>query len=133
MTKHVLPELPYAYNALEPYIDEATVRLHHDKHHQAYVDGLNKAEEKLAEAREKGDYALIKHWARELAFHGAGHILHTLYWENMMPDGGGEATGPIAEQIAQDFGSYAAFRAQFKAAAVAVEGSGWAEIGRAHV
>jgi len=125
MSKHQLPPLPYAYDALEPYMDEATVRLHHDKHHQAYVDGLNKAEEKLQEAREKGDYALIKHWERELAFHGSGHILHTLYWENMKPNGGGEATGPIAAQIAKDFGNYAAFRAQFKAAAVAVEGSGW--------
>ncbi|MFZ5754327.1 MAG: superoxide dismutase [Bacillota bacterium] len=129
MTKHVLPELPYPYNALEPYMDEATVRLHHDKHHQAYVDGLNKAEEKIQEAREKGDYALIKHWERELAFHGSGHLLHTLYWENMKPNGGGEAAGPIAEQIARDFGSFAVFRAQFKAAAVAVEGSGWAILG----
>lgn len=125
MTKHVLPILPYAYDALEPHMDEATVRLHHDKHHQGYVDGLNKAEEKLQEAREKGDYALIKHWERELAFHGSGHILHTLYWDNMKANGGGEAIGPIAEQISKDFGSYAAFRAQFKAAAVAVEGSGW--------
>ncbi|MFY9175300.1 MAG: superoxide dismutase [Peptococcia bacterium] len=126
MKKHQLPDLPYPYNALEPHMDEATVRLHHDKHHQSYVDGLNKAEEKLAEAREKGDYALIKHWERELAFHGSGHILHTLYWENMSPNGGGEATGAIASQIVKDFGSYEAFRAQFKAAAVGVEGSGWA-------
>jgi len=125
MSKHQLPPLPYAYEALEPHMDEATVRLHHDKHHQGYVDGLNKAEEKLQEAREKGDYSLVKHWERELAFHGSGHIFHTLYWENMKPGGGGEAVGPIAEQIVKDFGSYAAFRAQFKAAAVAVEGSGW--------
>ena len=125
MSKYQLPALPYAYDALEPHMDEATVRLHHDKHHQGYVDGLNKAEEKLQEAREKGDFALIKHWERELAFHGSGHILHTLYWENMKANGGGEADGPIASQITKDFGSYATFRAQFKAAAVAVEGSGW--------
>ena len=68
---HVLPELPYPYNALEPYYDEQTVRLHHDIHHKGYVDGLNNAETKIAEAREKGDFALIKHWARELAFHGS--------------------------------------------------------------
>lgn len=125
MSKHQLPTLPYPYDALEPHMDEATVRLHHDKHHQGYVDGLNKAEEKLQEAREKGDFSLVKHWTRELAFHGSGHILHTLYWENMKANGGGEAEGAIATQIARDFGSYAAFRAQFKAAAVAVEGSGW--------
>jgi len=126
MSKHQLPALPYAYDALEPHMDEATVRLHHDKHHLGYVDGLNKAEEKLQEAREKGDYSLVKHWERELAFHGSGHILHTLYWENMKANGGGEAVGSIAAQIDTDFGNYAAFRAQFKAAAIAVEGSGWA-------
>lgn len=71
---HTLPPLPYAYNALEPYIDEKTMRIHHDKHHQSYVDGLNKAENKLAEARKKGDFDLVKHWERELAFNGASTI-----------------------------------------------------------
>ena len=84
-----LSPLPYPYNALEPHIDEQTVQLHHDKHHKAYVDGLNNAEAKLAEAREKADYALVKHWARELAFHGSGHILHSLYWSTMAPTGKG--------------------------------------------
>lgn len=74
-----LPELPYAYDSLEPYCDEATVRLHHDVHHKAYVDELNITEGKLAEAREKGDFVLIKHWERQLAFHGSGHILHCLF------------------------------------------------------
>lgn len=123
---HQLPELPYAYNALEPHYDEATVRLHHDAHHKAYVDGLNNAENKLAEARENGDFGLIKHWERELAFHGSGHLLHTLFWLNMSPKGGGEPAGPIAERISQDFGSFASFKKQFAAAATAVEGSGWA-------
>lgn len=126
MGKHQLPALPYEYNALEPHMDEATVRLHHDKHHQAYVDGLNKAEDQLAEARAKGDFGLVKHWEKELAFHGSGHILHTLYWENMTPNGGGEPTGEIAKQITQDFGSFDSFKKQFSAAAGAVEGSGWA-------
>lgn len=126
MGKHQLPALPYEYNALEPHMDEATVRLHHDKHHQAYVDGLNKAEEQLAEARAKGDFGLVKHWEKELAFHGSGHILHTLYWENMTPNGGGEPTGETAKQITQDFGSFDSFKKQFSAAAGAVEGSGWA-------
>ena len=122
---HELPPLPYAYEALEPYYDEQTVRLHHDKHHAAYVAGLNKAEEQLAAARTSGDYALIKHWERELAFHGSGHVLHTLFWENMVPQGGGQPGGELAAQVAQDFGSFEAFKAQFTATANAVEGSGW--------
>lgn len=76
---HVLPELPYDYNALEPYYDEQTVKLHHDIHHKGYVDGLNTAEAKLKEARENGDYSLVKHWEKELAFHGSGHILHKIF------------------------------------------------------
>jgi Fe-Mn family superoxide dismutase len=124
--KHTLPPLPYPYDALEPHLDEQTVRLHHDAHHQAYVNGLNNAEAKLAEARTQGDYALVKHWERELAFHGAGHQLHTLFWENMRPAGGGPPTGPVAAQIEKDFGSFELFKAHFSAAAVAVEGSGWA-------
>jgi Fe-Mn family superoxide dismutase len=126
MPRYELPELPYAYNALEPYYDEQTVKLHHDAHHKAYVDGLNNADAKLAEAREKGDFSLVKHWERELAFHGSGHLLHTLFWESMKPNGGGPASGKIAELIDRDFGSYDSFKKQFSAAAVAVEGSGWA-------
>lgn len=126
MPRYELPELPYAYNALEPYYDEQTVRLHHDAHHKAYVDGLNNADAKLAEAREKGDFSLVKHWERELAFHGSGHLLHTLFWESMKPNGGGPATGKIAELIDRDFGSFETFKKQLSAAAVAVEGSGWA-------
>ena len=82
---HQLPPLPYAYDALEPAIDEQTMRLHHDLHHKAYVDGLNKAEEMLAKARESGDYALVKHWEREAAFHGSGHLLHAIFWPNLAP------------------------------------------------
>ncbi|NLP36097.1 MAG: superoxide dismutase [Firmicutes bacterium] len=120
-----LPELPYAYDALEPYYDAETVRIHHDLHHKGYVDGLNNAVAKLAEAREAGDFALIKHWERELAFHGAGHILHSIFWENMSPNGGGNPKGTIAQQIEKDFGSFDAFKKHFSAATVAVEGSGW--------
>lgn len=123
---HELPPLPYAYNALEPHIDEQTLHLHHDMHHAAYVKGYNTAEEKLAEARAKGDFSLIKHWARELAFHGAGHYLHSMFWSNMAPNAGGKPQGDLLKQIERDFGSYDTFVAQFKAAAVAVEGSGWA-------
>ncbi|EGW35987.1 superoxide dismutase [Desulfosporosinus sp. OT] len=120
-----LPELPYAYNALEPYYYEATVRIHHDTHHKAYVDSLNVTEARLAEARDKGDFALIKHWEHELAFHGSGHLLHTLFWENMRPGGSSTPKGSLAERIIEDFGSFNNFKKQFTAAAVAVEGSGW--------
>lgn len=122
---HVLPPLPYEYNALEPHIDEQTMRLHHDKHHLAYVNGLNNAEAKLAEAREKNDFALVKHWERELAFHGAGHFLHVIFWENMSPNGGGTPSGKLADVINHNFGSFDKFISQFKAAGAAVEGSGW--------
>ncbi len=123
---HELPALPYAYDALEPHIDEATVRVHHDAHHAGYVKGLNNAEAKLAAAREAGDFAMIKHWSRELAFHGSGVLLHTLYWENMGPAAtSGAAGGTLLEQINKDFGSFDAFKAQFTKATAAVEGSGW--------
>ncbi len=127
--KHELPPLPYAYDALEPHIDEQTMRLHHDKHHLGYVNGLNKAEEKLAEARAAGDFAMVKHWSREAAFHGSGHFLHAIFWPNMAPagnGGGGAPSGALAEQINKDFGSFEVFKAHFTAAAGAVEGSGWA-------
>ncbi|MGE5481504.1 MAG: superoxide dismutase [Bacteroidota bacterium] len=121
-----LPPLPYPYNALEPYIDEQTMRLHHDMHHKAYVDGLNKAEAALAEARAKGDFALVKHWSREAAFNGSGHLLHSIFWTIMGPNQGGKPSGELLKQIEKDFGSFDAFQKHFTAAAVAVEGSGWA-------
>lgn len=126
---YTLPELPYAYNALEPHYDEQTVRIHHDMHHKAYVDGLNNALNKLAQARDNADYALIKHWEKELAFQGSGHVLHTLFWENMTPQSSGSPSGDLLQQIEQDFGSFEAFQKQFSAAAGAVEGSGWAVLG----
>lgn len=122
---HTLPDLPYAYDALEPHIDEQTMRLHHDIHHNGYVTGLNSAEDKLAAARESGDYSLAKHLSRESAFHGAGHLLHTLFWTNMGPDGGGEAGGGLADAIKNDFGGFDKFKSQFTAASNQVEGSGW--------
>lgn len=123
---HRLPPLPYPYNALEPHIDEETMRLHHDKHHQSYVDGLNKAERMMEEARKTGNDELLKHWAREAAFHGAGHYLHTIFWCVMGPDGGGQPGGELLAQIRRDFGSFAKFHDQFSHAAEQVEGGGWA-------
>lgn len=127
-TKHELPPLPYAYNALEPHIDAQTMQLHHDKHHAAYVAGLNKAEEELAKARATGDFALIQHWSKQAAFHGGGHYLHSMFWTVMAPagkGGGGEPTGALKDLIVQSFGSFDAFKKQLSAAAAAVEGSGW--------
>lgn len=123
---HKLPPLPYPYNALEPYIDEKTVRIHHDKHHLQYVEDLNKAEKKLEESRKNGNFELVKHWERELAFNGAGHYLHTIYWDTMNPKGGGMPEGELAKQIRKDFGSFEAFRKHFTQAAEKVEGGGWA-------
>ena len=122
---HTLPELPYAYDALEPHIDEQTMKLHHDIHHNGYVTGLNNAEDKLAAARESGEFGLTKHWEREAAFHGAGHLLHTIFWTNMGPDAGGEPGGELSDAVNGDFGDFDKFKSHFSAAANQVEGSGW--------
>lgn len=127
-TKYELPPLPYDYDALEPYIDEQTMRLHHDKHHLGYVNGLNAALEKLEAARNSGDFAAVKAVSRDVAFHGSGHLLHTIFWPNMAPagnGGGGEPDGELAAQINKDFGSFEKFKAHFGAASKAVEASGW--------
>ncbi len=124
--RHALPPLPYPYDALEPFIDQEIMKLHHTIHHQTYVDGLNKAETKMKEARDKDDYDLLKHWEREAAFHGSGHYLHTIFWYNMKPDGGGEPTGELMNFIKRDFGSFAKFKKEFTEAAKKVEGVGWA-------
>lgn len=123
---HRLPPLPYNYDALEPYIAEEIMRLHHQKHHQSYVDGLNKAEKMMAKARKTGDFDLIKHWEREAAFHGSGHYLHTIFWNIMKPKGGGQPSGALLKQINMDFGSFANFKKHFTEAANKVEGVGWA-------
>ncbi|MBN1422566.1 MAG: superoxide dismutase [Planctomycetes bacterium] len=122
---YLLPPLPYAYDALEPHIDEATLRTHHDKHHAGYVKGLNAALAALAEARAKGDASAVPGLVKKIAFHGSGHVLHSLYWLNLSPKGGGEPTGDLAAAIRREFGSYAAFKKELVAATNAVEGSGW--------
>jgi Fe-Mn family superoxide dismutase len=118
-----LPPLPY--KSLDPVIDDATLALHHDKHHAAYVAGANKALDELAKARDAGDFALVKHWERELAFHGSGVILHNLYWASMWPGGRGKPSAALADAIAASFGSQEKMIAQLAAASKAVEGSGW--------
>ena len=101
-----LPPLPYDYDALEPSISEQVVTWHHDTHHQGYVNGLESAEETLAENRAEGDFGGSAATIRNVTHNGCGHYLHTLFWENMSPDGGGEPSGDLADAIEEDFGSY---------------------------
>lgn len=126
---HELPALPYEYNALEPFLDEETLHLHHDKHHAAYVTGLNAAEAKVQAMLQAGDYANARAVAGDLAFHGSGHTMHSIFWTNMKPGGGGEPTGELAEKIVKQFGSYEAFKGLFIATTNAVQGSGWGVLG----
>ncbi len=101
------------------------MRLHHDKHHLSYVNGLNTAERELERARKTNNFDLIKHWERELAFNGAGHYLHTIFWNIMSPDGGGKPKSNLLKAINQSFGNYEQFKKQFSEAAKSVEGVGW--------
>ena len=125
MARYELPSLPYDYDALEPHIDQRIMELHHDKHHQGYVDGANAALNQLAEMRENGNFDGVKAVKRNLSFHTSGHANHSLFWENMSPNSGGEPGGALADAIAEDFGSFEAFTEDFSAAAGGVEGSGW--------
>ena len=118
-----LPPLPYDYDALEPHISEQVLTWHHDTHHQGYVNGLNSAEETLADARESGDGDASA--MRSVSHNGSGHYLHTLFWNCMSPDGGGQPDGDLADRIEEDFGSYDGWEAEFRAAAGWPAG-GWA-------
>ncbi len=121
-----LPDLPYAYDALEPTIDARIMELHHSAHHQGYVDGANAALDELEGMRESGDFEGIKHAKRDLSFNLSGHVNHSIFWQNMSPDGGGEPGGELADAIAEGFGSFDDFRSEFGEAAKAVESNGWA-------
>lgn len=123
--KYALPPLPYAYNALAPVLSEDTLHLHHDKHHQAYVNGLNVALDKMADARQKGDLASIRALSRDVAFNGSGHTLHTLFWHSMIPGGGAKISGDFAKAVDDSFGSQDAMLKQFAQATTDVEASGW--------
>lgn len=124
--EYTLPPLPYPKNALDSYLSAEILELHHDKHHAAYVRGLNAAVAGLAEARAKSDFAQVKALERALAFNGSGHVLHSLYWNSMSPNGGGDPKGPLQSAIVTSFGSVDSFRKQFAAAAKAAEASAWA-------
>ncbi len=117
--------LPYRYDALEPVLSEEILKIHHGRHHAAYVAGLNDTLERLKRARAEDDYAEIRALSRDLAFHGSGHILHALYWDSMTPGGTEGPTGELAEMVEAGFGSVEACKAQFAAATKAVEANGW--------
>jgi len=130
---HTLPALPYAYDALEPYIDARTMEIHHTKHHQAYITNLNAALDKHPELHNRPLEALLREInsvpediRTAVRNHGGGHLNHSLFWKWMGPNAGGEPTGDLAAAIASAFGSFAAFKEQFSAAAAARFGSGWA-------
>ncbi|MCQ9343040.1 superoxide dismutase [Corynebacterium sp. 153RC1] len=128
--KYTLPELDYAYDALEPHISAEIMELHHSKHHQNYVNGANTALEKLEAARKDGSIAaVVTALSKDLAFNLGGHTNHSLFWKNLSPNGGGEPTGALAEAINAEFGSFDAFKAHFNAAALGLQGSGWAVLG----
>ncbi|GGH34678.1 superoxide dismutase [Microbacterium album] len=129
MAVYTLPDLPYDYAALEPHISGKIMELHHDKHHAAYVAGANTALEQLAAARESGDFANVNKLEKDLAFHLGGHTNHTIFWNNLSPEGGGEPEGELAAAIADQFGSFAAFQAHFAAVANGIQGSGWSVLG----
>ena len=126
---YTLPKLPYDYTALAPHISEEQLRLHHTKHHQAYVNGANAVFEKLDKARKENTDPDMKATLRELSFHVGGFRLHNRFWENLAPagkGGGGAPEGVLAKAIDGEFGKFDRFKKEFTQAAAGVEGSGWA-------
>jgi Fe-Mn family superoxide dismutase len=126
-----LPDLPFDYRALEPHISEGQLKLHHDKHHAAYVNGANAILERLDKARQSGADLDMKATAKELSFNVGGHILHGLFWRNLAPaaQASREPQGTLAEALKNEFGTFERFKKEFTAAAVSAEGSGWAALG----
>lgn len=127
---YTLPELPYSYKDLEPYISEQQLTIHHQKHHQAYVNGANALIEKLEKARMEGSDLDLKATLKELSFNVGGHLFHSLFWKNLAPAKGDNALakGILAEAIEKEFGSLERFKKEFTQAALTVEGSGWAAL-----
>jgi len=124
MMRYVLPDLPYDYSALEPHLSARIMELHHDKHHKTYVDGANKACEMLGEARSSGDFTRMAAIESSLAFNLSGHVLHSLFWQNLSPNGGGKPKGELLTALERDFGSFDSFKKQLTQAAATSMGSG---------
>ena len=127
---YVLPKLPYEYGALAPYMSEEQLRIHHSKHHQAYVNGANAILQRLDKARKEDAEIDIKSSLKELSWNIGGHLLHSLFWENLAPPGkgGGKPGGVLGGVIEKEFGSFERFKKEFTQAAISVEGSGWAAL-----
>jgi superoxide dismutase, Fe-Mn family len=125
MATYVLPDMPYDYAALEPAITGEILELHHSKHHAAYVKGANDTLDRLAETREKGDFSGLVGLEKTFAFNLSGHVLHTIFWENLSPEGGDRPDGELAAAIDEHFGSFDAFSKQLSSATATVQGSGW--------
>ena len=128
-----LPELNYAYDALEPHIDKMTMEIHHTKHHQAYIDNLNKALEGHKEFQEMNIWELIKKLdtlpeeiKTAVRNNGGGHLNHKMFWKTMSPNGGGNPVGEVAKRIDEDLGGFDKFKEELKKAALSRFGSGWA-------
>jgi len=130
-SKHTLPDLPYDFSALEPVISAEIMQIHHTKHHQTYVNNLNVAEEKLAEASAKNDISAVIGLQGALRFNGGGHINHSIFWKNLCSKGDamGAPDGELAKAINRDFGSFDAMKEKLSASTVAVQGSGWGWLG----
>lgn len=128
MSEYTLPDLPYELDALEPHYSSELLELHHGKHHAGYVKGANSTLEKLSDMRESGDFTALNQLQKNLAFHLSGHVLHSLFWRNMSPDGGGDPEGDLASTIKKGFGSIDAMREQMSEAATSLQGSGWASL-----
>jgi Fe-Mn family superoxide dismutase len=127
---YVLPDLNYDYKDLEPHISETQLKIHHQKHHQAYVKGANEILEKLKNARKNGTEIDAKATLKALSFNIGGHVLHSLFWGNLAPSGkgGGTPGGILGDACAVEFGSFERFKQEFSQAAASVEGSGWAAL-----
>ena len=133
MGDFLLPDLPYAYDALEPHIDAQTMEIHHSKHHQAYTNGLNDAWDDMSkENQDKGLLIILSDLDQlrpdvrgRINFHGGGYNNHELFWKGMKPNGGGEPGGKLKDAIDEEFGSFAKFKEKFSAETAAIQGSGW--------
>jgi len=127
---YVLPKLLYEYKDLQPYMSEEQLRIHHSKHHQAYVNGANAIFQRLDKARKEGSDIDVKSTLKELSFNIGGHLLHSLFWGNLAPagKGGGKPSGVLGDAIEKEFGSFERFKKEFSQAAISVEGSGWAAL-----
>ena len=125
MPNYTLPELPYEHSALEPHYSAQVLELHHGKHHAAYVTGANATLDKLQAERDQEDFGAINQLEKNLAFHVSGHVLHSLFWKNLSPHGGGEPQGELSSAIDEYFGTFGKFREQLTQAAMGIQGSGW--------